>query len=198
MTTSPSNFDYAKFTLDEYPADNSLFTFNESGYSLQPYFYLPQLLPHSSQLNKEKAWLGYLPLPAGAAVKYSALPRKVVRLGNSPPLLSAETELIGGLRSLLNDKFGPANSAKGPALFLGTADSLEDIMPGFVRPRMISGDGFWIGEITVRGKRGFLISSRTDRGVLYGVFAFLRKIAQGEPLNSVVGAPVSRQLHPDG
>ncbi len=144
--------------------------------------------PLLAQSPDEKAWLGYLPLPSGEALKYSALPRTIVRLGNSPPLLSAETELIAGLRSLLNDKFGPSSSTKGQALFLGTADSLEDIMPGFVRPRMISGDGFWIGEITVRGKRGFLISSRTDRGVLYGVFAFLRKIAQGVPLDSIVSA----------
>ena len=145
----------------------------------------PQL---PAQSPNQDAWLRYTPLPAGDAVKYSTLPRTVVRIGNSAALQSAEEELIRGLRSILSVKLEPSNSTSGPALFLGSAESLEAVFPDFVRPSGISGDGFWIGEIVVQGKTAFLISSETDRGVLYGVFALLQKIAQGQPLNSLVMA----------
>ena len=139
-----------------------------------------------AEFPDQNAWLRYTPLPAKTVLNYSALPRTVVRLGDSPTVQSAEEELISGLHSLLGVEFSPANSTKAPALLLGTAGSVRAVFPDFAPPENSSGDGFWIGWILLGGERRLLISAQTDRGVLYGAFALLRKIAEGEPLDPLV------------
>src|SRR5271165_794937 len=145
----------------------------------------PALLARSSNQNAQNAWLGYLPLSAKEAARYSALPRSVVRFGASPIVNSAEQELIGGLNGLLGGQFHAETEAtQNPALLIGTTDSLGAFFKDSFRPETISGDGYWIGETAVGPKKTFLISSMTERGVLYGVFAFLSKIARAESLDS--------------
>jgi len=46
-------------------------------------------------------------------------------------------------------------------------------------------DGFWLVARRVSGFRCLLVASNTDRGVLYGTFALLRKIALGEDVTRI-------------
>ena len=49
-------------------------------------------------------------------------------------------------------------------------------------PTDLRADGFWLGTITVSGKRLIVVAGQADRGVLYGAFALLRRIAVGDPI----------------
>ncbi|HTS65087.1 MAG TPA: alpha-glucuronidase family glycosyl hydrolase [Candidatus Acidoferrales bacterium] len=107
------------------------------------------------------AWLRY-----AALEKPPALPAVVVVQGDSPVLLRARDELIRGVRGMtgrtLRIETGTPNE---PAISLGTGN--------------LTTDSFML-KITGRDTT---ITGGGDRGALYGVFAFLRKIALGEPLD---------------
>ncbi|HEY2117762.1 MAG TPA: alpha-glucuronidase family glycosyl hydrolase [Candidatus Acidoferrum sp.] len=141
-----------------------------------------------AQSANQDAWLRYIPLSEKDAAKYSSLPRAVVHLGDAPIIISAQQELIRGLHGMLGDEFHSSNSTNTPVLLIGTADSLGTIFKDSFWPLNISGDGYWVGRTVLGGKETFLISSKTDRGVLYGVFAFLNKVARGESLNALIDA----------
>ena len=51
--------------------------------------------------------------------------------------------------------------------------------------RSTQADGFWLVIAKVSGIGCLIITSPTDRGVLYGVFAFLSKVARGEDISSL-------------
>jgi len=132
-----------------------------------------------------EAWLPYAPLSQTARAKYASLPASVVVLGDSAVLMKAQEELIRGIRGMLGRTLrAERESVKERAIVLGTTPtSLGRIRDGTmdsIFPRSAK-DGFWISEQKIdQYERCILITSPSDRGVLYGVFAFLRKIALGE------------------
>jgi alpha-glucuronidase len=137
------------------------------------------------------AWLRYVPLDQAASKKYSAVPRLILRLGDSPVVHSAELELTRGLHGMLGGEFRTTTSiSEGPFILLGTLDSVGTVLKDFIRPINLSGDGYWIAEANLGGIKCFIITSQNDRGVLYGVFAFLSKIAREESLNSLAEVQV--------
>lgn len=71
-----------------------------------------------------------------------------------------------------------------PAIVLGTLGSVSKLVPERLSSLLV-GDGYWMGE-TERGNTPcYLITAKTDRGVLYGVFAFLNRIAREKPSPSL-------------
>ena len=105
------------------------------------------------------AWLRYQP------IQYrDPLPAFVVAEGDSPVIVSARDELIRGIRGMLGRT--PRIESRAPAegaIILRTTN-------------FSSSDGF---ELKAEGG-SIVVSGATDRGVLYGVFGLLRKIALGE------------------
>jgi len=71
---------------------------------------------------------------------------------------------------------------EGPAIILGTVAEIPMIVPQLKLPDHIPDDGYWLTSTTVTGFPAIILAGRTDRGVLYGAFALLRKIAMGESL----------------
>ncbi len=134
----------------------------------------------------QAGWLRYARLDPTAAPKYSAIPRTIMRIGDSPVLNAAEQELMRGLSGMLPGEFQTTSTipALKPVIFVGTAESLGMIFKDMLSPVNLSVDGYFISGTEVAGSPGFIISGRTDRAVLYGVFAFLSKIARGEKLES--------------
>jgi alpha-glucuronidase len=59
-------------------------------------------------------------------------------------------------------------------------DRVRAALPGVSIPADIAADGFWLGTLTVRGRRVLVITGPNDRGVLYGALALLQRIARGE------------------
>src|SRR5208337_4372875 len=133
-----------------------------------------------------EAWLRYARLDPKASAKYSSVPRMVVRVGDSPVLESAEQELTRGLRGLLGGEFRTSTALRHePVILFGTLSQVTALLSDFHPPQSLSPDGYWLVQTKVNGTSGFIITAPNDRGVLYGVFAFLSKIARAESLQSL-------------
>jgi alpha-glucuronidase len=131
-------------------------------------------------------WLSYARLDRRAGQKYQALPARVVVLGDAALLQTAETELIRGVKGLLGRSLRPeASLPPEPAIILGTLAELEGEARGLEPENPLQKDGFWLTTQKVRGHPCVIITATGERGVLYGVFALLRKIAHEESLDSL-------------
>jgi len=137
----------------------------------------------------QEAWLRYVRLDPKASAKYSAVPRLIVSVGDSAVQESAEHELIRGLRGMLGGEFHTTTALRRePVILLGTLSQVTALLPDFRPPQSLSPDSYWLAQTKMNGTSGFIITAQNDRGVLYGVFAFLSKIARAEslqPLNEV-------------
>lgn len=128
-----------------------------------------------------EAWLRYAPVDERAAEKYSRLPASVVVLGESPVIDSARAELIRGVRGMLgrtlrNDKALPQEKA----ILLGAVSALQSAGIQIRDSAGLREDGFLLSSEKVHGFDCLIITGKNERGVLYGVFALLSKIARGE------------------
>ena len=118
-----------------------------------------------------EGWLRYAPLDAAAAKTYASLPRTVRAESDSPVLRSAREELTRGLHGMLGITLS-AQAANGPAIVLATDQNL-------------AAESFRIRWSGASNKPSLLITGGDDRGVLYGVFALLSKIARLESLANI-------------
>ena len=124
------------------------------------------------------AWLRYAPLSDAARAGYSSLPACVVAFGESAIINNARQEMIRGVRGMLGRALRVEKELpKEPAIVLGTSASLKNIVSGLTR-QGVGEDGFGIRRIS----RHIVIFSNSDRGVLYGAFAFLNKIAREQSI----------------
>jgi alpha-glucuronidase len=137
------------------------------------------------------AWLRYAPLEKSTAQKYAALPGVVIVLGDSPVLDSAKRELMRGVRGMLGQTLREGRRLpREGAIVLGTAFALEAAEPALSEKIDLDGDGFLLVTAHLDGRPCLMVTSTSERGVLYGVFQLLSKIARGE---SVSGLRETRQ-----
>jgi alpha-glucuronidase len=115
------------------------------------------------------AWLRYQPLQGEALQHYrDALPAAVVARADTNVMTSARQELIRGIRSMLGRTLRvEASGFSDPAIVLQTGNLAEDAF-----------------QLKAEG-RSIVITGGNDRGILYGAFALLSKIALGEPLTNL-------------
>src|SRR5438093_49942 len=129
-------------------------------------------------------WLRYAALDDVAARQYRAwLPSSIVALNNSPRERSAQQELVRGIRGMLGRtlRIEPDLSMQ-PSIVVGP---LDQIRRRFALTAMLASDGYWLKSTTLSGTRYIIITGTNESGVLYGSFAFLRKIALGEPIGEL-------------
>jgi alpha-glucuronidase len=144
--------------------------------------FLPGLL--RAETGRE-AWLRYAPLPAGDGIKYGSLPATVVGLGDSIVIGKAREEMVRGIRGMLGRTLRLERALpKESAIVLGTIASLKSAALALTVPE-IGKDGFWLATLSIRAKRCIVIVSQNERGVLYGVFAFLSKIARRQRIDEL-------------
>src|SRR5579871_2430202 len=145
------------------------------------------LLLAAITLNAEtgaNAWLRYAPLDDGTARQYwQTVPAVVAAFGASPLIGSARQELLRGVRGMLGrtlriEQGLPAESA----VLMGT---LAELGPRLSLSATLEPDGYWLKTATANGVRYTVITGQNDRGVLYGAFALLRKIALGESVDNL-------------
>ena len=125
------------------------------------------------------AWLRY-----GALSEHRAsVPAAVTSFGTSPVMETAQRELIRGIRGMLGRTLRVESRlpAEG-AIVLGTLAEIRQAAPELYRDSAIEADGYSLSTVTTRGIRYTVIAGANDRGVLYGVFEFLRKIGTGQPV----------------
>jgi alpha-glucuronidase len=128
-------------------------------------------------------WLRYGALDHKAIRSYQHLPPDVVVLDDSAILKSAQQELLLGIqkmtgRTLRAQRLGPEGKLTQPGIILGTIAELQKLSDKPSYPKNLTGDGYWLKNARIHGLDCLVITSPTDRGVLYGTFALLRKIAQ--------------------
>jgi alpha-glucuronidase len=133
-----------------------------------------------------EAWLRYAPLTSAARAKYDSLPASVVVLDTTPLLKTSENELIRGVRGMTGRTLRAENKLpQESAIVLGTNVALREAAPEWQAPAGLSGDGFALTTGRIHGFDCLIVTGTTDRSVLYGVFALLRRIALEEDLKSL-------------
>ncbi len=138
--------------------------------------------PHSLRAETgSEGWLRYARVDATDAEKYNSLPASVVLFGNSSVLESAQSELIRGVRGMLGRTLRIEQVLpRERAIVLGTIDALHDAFPELSGPPALGKDGYWLTAGSSHGFDCLIITAKTDRGVLYGMFALLSKISRNE------------------
>jgi alpha-glucuronidase len=131
------------------------------------------------------AWLRYAPLDSKAAMDYEKLPATSVVLGKSLILENAQRELAAGVEKILGRPLKSSVGLSGRAVLLSTIRDLRSVAPSLKPPRPLEADGYWLTVAQVRHAECLVVTGANDRGVLYGVFALLSKIARGESIAGI-------------
>jgi len=133
-----------------------------------------------------KAWLQFARLDERTERRYAPLPASVAAFGDSSVLETAKSELIRGFRDMLGKTLRVQRGIpREQAFVLGTIAKIQAEIPGFQVSKNLPEDGFWLSNQQIHGFPCLVITSTTDRGVLYGVFALLSKMARNESITSL-------------
>jgi alpha-glucuronidase len=135
---------------------------------VKPALFLFAVLLHAE--TGRDAWLRYSPQSS------PELPAVLVTIGNSPLMISARDELLRGIRGMTGKTLRLESAMPNEnAIVLYVADNLPAYEVDTYRLKTVHSGNF--ENITIAGTY--------DRGVLYGVFALLRKIALGESIKDL-------------
>lgn len=130
------------------------------------------------------AWLRYRPVDEAAARRYrGVLPAVLVPLGSTEVDGAARDELMRGLRGLLGITLRVEKAVPGEdAVVVGTVEEIRRAAPALAPKEPLGADAFELRTVEIQGLRHLVVAGGNPRGVLYGVFALLRKFALGEPV----------------
>jgi len=133
-----------------------------------------------------EAWLRYSALSPQAAKVYERLPVNTVLLGDSLVLKTAQQELVRGASQMLGRTLRvKTSSSPENAIVLGKLTELQALVPDLHLSQGLRADGYWLKTARLRGSECLLVTASNDRGILYGVFALLSKIARGENMTAI-------------
>jgi len=128
-----------------------------------------------------EAWLRYAPVDSLSERRYQALPSSAVALGDSLVVRTAQAELVRGVRGMLGRTLRAEGALpRESAIVLGTFAAVKAAAPALALPTNLKQDSFLLEAVVLDGFPCLLITAPNDRGVLYGVFALLSKIARHE------------------
>jgi len=126
-------------------------------------------------------WLRYAPVNSA---KYASLPTAVVSLNHSTTGESAQNELAHGLTGMLGKALHTQSRIPDESAFvLGTTTELQPRFPELRKARL-TGNGFQLRTIH-RNHTYIVIAGADERGILYGTFALLRRIAQLQDISNL-------------
>lgn len=129
------------------------------------------------------AWLRYAPLNPKGMQNAQTLPAVTAVLGNSVVLSTAQQELVRGIKGMTGKTLRiQSGTPTEDAVVLATLTELQKVAPGIKPQRQLQQDGFWLTSGDVKGRKCLIITGGSDRGVLYGVFSFLSKLAQNQSI----------------
>lgn len=118
------------------------------------------------------AWLRYAPVTTPMS-----LPAVVVSAHDS----TARAELIRGVRGMLGKTLRiDTRLPQENAVLLGTADEIRQLAPSLTLPTDMKPDSYLLRTVASGGLRFTVVAGGDERGVLYGAFALLRKIAMAQ------------------
>lgn len=130
--------------------------------------------------NGSAAWLRYAPVDEATA---RPLPAVLLAAGDSPVVGSARAELVRGVRGMLGRTLRiEATLPSEGAILVGPIEELRKLAPQLKLDATLAPDAYWLKTMRIGSVRYLAIAGGNDRGALYGSFALLRKIANGEPI----------------
>ncbi|NLX09576.1 MAG: alpha-glucuronidase [Chloroflexi bacterium] len=140
-------------------------------------------------------WLRYEPVAPGPRLnEYRAAFAQVVLEPASPTLRAAHDELALALSRMLGAPLPPATHIeRDGTLVIGMPASLPQLAAFDLRHDLsaVGDEGYVIRRQHVQGKDCTAIAANTDRGVLYGMFHFLRQLQTRQPVHNlnIISAP---------
>lgn len=150
------------------------------------------LLMSSLKMNANdgyKLWLQYSKVEnAKLLAEYQSNIKSIVLLGQSETLNVTLKELQLGLSGLLGNKTPSINSIDGENLLIITNKSSldKDILKLLKKDfESINDEGFIIKKIKIKKKEHIIITGKSDVGVLYGAFNFLRVLQTNKSINNI-------------
>ncbi|WP_313033205.1 alpha-glucuronidase family glycosyl hydrolase [Massilia alkalitolerans] len=142
-------------------------------------------------------WQRYRPLPAAqaAAVPASAI---VTLAPETPTVLAARTELQRALGSMLGRVLQAAGAVRAGSVVLARSDGLPAGLPAELRGSLdrIGPEGYLLVRTRMQDQDVFLIAAKSDIGLLYGSFAWLRALQDGSAASLVRSPLVSNPALP--
>jgi len=121
-----------------------------------------------------EAWLRYSSVKPPA----SSLPGLVAAVGNGEMVRTAGRELVRALAGKPANQ-GPVGALPNANAFvLGQWKDIHPLFPELNRSRAPAGNGFWLKTVRHGRAKYWLIIGGSDRGVLYGTFSLLARIAE--------------------
>ena len=133
-----------------------------------------------------EAWLRYARLADAERAKYVSLPASAVAIGDSELVRTAQKELVRGFRGMMGRTLGEVKELPQENIFvLGTIDRVHAVAPTLQPTGLLVPDGYWLTNAKIKGHGIVVITAANDRGVLYGVFALLSKMARNENLSAL-------------
>jgi alpha-glucuronidase len=137
--------------------------------------------------NGQSAWLRYARLDDRTARRAAGeLPASVVTFGDAAPVRKARDELVAGIRGMLGRDLKTVSELPADgAIVAGTLARLREAAPGLPLAGSVPADGYWLKTAALGGARYLVVAGESERAVLYGAFAVLRKVALGESITSL-------------
>ena len=150
---------------------------------------IPMLALNLSAQVDYKLWLQYDKISNEALAKqYRTKISGIVAVGNSKTIQVSSKELQVALSGLLENPISVQKDINSEnVLILGSKIFLDSIILEKLNKEFaqINDEGFIIKTIAVKGKNQIIITAKTDVGVLYGVFNFLRLIQTNKSIENL-------------
>ncbi|HKF47688.1 MAG TPA: alpha-glucuronidase family glycosyl hydrolase [Terracidiphilus sp.] len=132
----------------------------------------------------DQAWLRFTGNHGKASI-----PFLVRSLGDGNATALKEVEQ--GLNGLYGELPTASQAAAQGEIAIGTIEQVKRAYPSVKVPAKLGAEAFWITRAQLEGRQDIIIAGASDRGVLYGAFAFLRYVAQfnAAPPSAITSTP---------
>lgn len=133
------------------------------------------------------AWLRYAPLSGNSLTQANRdIPMVIAVAGIGTLESSAQQEFVRGVKGMLGRTIRMESGLpKGSAVVIGTMHQLAGLAPQWKIDANLPAESFSLKTIQSGNVRYIVVSGPDERGVLYGTFALLRKIALGESIDTL-------------
>ncbi len=138
--------------------------------------------------NGYRLWLRYDKIDNPKLLfNYQKIISGILFENENPTLKVAKKELIDGLQGLLNKKIIIRDSTANGTIICGTPQSSAGINSFFTEAQInkLGDEGFIIRNTILNDKKVIFIAAKTDIGVLYGAFNFLRRLQTRQSIDEL-------------
>jgi alpha-glucuronidase len=143
----------------------------------------------SSSAQKDyKLWLQYNKVEnTNLKTEYLSGIKEIVSFGKSETSKIASSELQSVLEEMLDKKFEIQSTITGDQnIIIGSKELLTaELQKEIGNFDQINDEGFIIKSISIKNKKQLVITGKTDVGVLYGVYSFLRLIQLNKSIQNL-------------